>query len=136
MLLISGAQTPSDLLGNAIRLALDHPAQAVEPGFVTEVLRYDPPIHALTRVVGREAEIAGVTVRPGSRVFVLLAAANRDRRRFAGSPAPASSTSPGNATSRSRSDSVRTTAWERGSRRCRPRSRSKCCCGVFLACGG
>ncbi|MET8759907.1 cytochrome P450 [Lentzea sp. NPDC004782] len=83
MLLISGAQTPSDLLGNAIRLALDHRGQEAEPGFVTEVLRHDPPIHALTRVVDREGEIAGITVRPGSRVFVLLAAANRDHRRFA-----------------------------------------------------
>ncbi|MFD9963693.1 cytochrome P450 [Amycolatopsis sp. NPDC058986] len=86
MFLIAGARTPSDLLANAIKLALAEPASyagASTTDFVTEVSRFDPPIHTLTRVSECGLEKFGTTVGTGAHVMLVLAAANRDPRRFA-----------------------------------------------------
>ena len=49
---------------------------------VEELLRYDGPIGAQVRIVQREQELHGKTLRPGDRVFLLLNAANRDPRAY------------------------------------------------------
>ncbi|KAA8880615.1 cytochrome P450 [Nocardia colli] len=85
MFLIAGTQSPSDLLGNGIRLALADPAAFAAAGiadFVTEVLRFEPPIHALTRVAAHDLTVSGTTVRAGAQVLLVLAAANRDPARY------------------------------------------------------
>jgi cytochrome P450 len=91
MFLIAGVQTPSDLIGNTVRLALGHPAEgramaadpALAPAFVTETLRFDPPIHVLTRVAATDLDFHGHRIAEGSRTLLVLAAANRDTRQFA-----------------------------------------------------
>lgn len=50
---------------------------------VTETLRFDPPIHNTRRVLAADTEIAGVRMRQGDAVLLVLAAANRDPERFA-----------------------------------------------------
>lgn len=88
---IGGVQTPSDSIGNAVRLAVAHPgparAMAADPAlasaFVTETLRFDPPIHVLTRVAAGDLDFFGTPIAADSRVLVIMAAANRDPRRFA-----------------------------------------------------
>ncbi|MGI8312727.1 cytochrome P450 [Saccharopolyspora hattusasensis] len=83
MFLIAGAQTPSDLIGNIVRLALEHPEATQDTSaFITESMRFDPAIHALTRSAARDLDLFGTRVAAGSRVLLVLAAANRDPRRF------------------------------------------------------
>jgi len=46
--------------------------------FVTEVLRYDSPVHNTRRVLTEDVHIDGVTVPAGATVLVVVAAGNRD----------------------------------------------------------
>ncbi|GAA3774438.1 cytochrome P450 [Streptomyces coacervatus] len=90
MFLIAGVQSPSDLIGSVVRRAVEHPAVARElatddglvAAFVTETLRHDPPNHVLTRAACTDIDFYGHRVAAGSRVLLVLAAANRDPRRF------------------------------------------------------
>jgi cytochrome P450 len=90
LLLIAGNETMANFLGNTM-LTLDrHPAAkralAVDPSLmpsaVEELLRFEPPVHELGRTLTREVELHGRRVPAGARVLLLLAAANRDPRRF------------------------------------------------------
>lgn len=49
------------------------------PGAIEELLRWDQPNHN-GRIVRKEVEIHGVTLRPGDRVMMLLAAIHACRR--------------------------------------------------------
>ena len=49
---------------------------------VEELLRYDGPVQATSRIALEDVEIAGVTVRKGQNVLIVLGAANRDREVF------------------------------------------------------
>jgi cytochrome P450 len=82
-----------DLLLNGTRALLLHPAQAdllradpgLAPGVVEEVLRYDPPVQAMGRIPGTAMRVGGMEVPAGTRLLIMLGAANRDPGRF---PAP------------------------------------------------
>ncbi|WP_188931850.1 cytochrome P450 [Puia dinghuensis] len=50
--------------------------------FVTEVLRYDSPVHNTRRVLTEDMTIGGVVVPAGSTVLVVVAAGNRDPQQF------------------------------------------------------
>lgn len=52
--------------------------QALSPGFLPEVLRYDPPVQNTRRFVIRDGFVAGRAVKEGDAILVVLAAANRD----------------------------------------------------------
>lgn len=90
LLLIAGNETMANFLGNAV-LTLDRQAAAkralladpslIPPG-VEELLRFEPPVHELGRTLTREVELHGQRLPRGARVLLLLAAANRDPRRF------------------------------------------------------
>lgn len=47
-----------------------------------EILRFDPPLHFFSRYVLEDVEYAGIALRRGERIGLLLAAANRDPARF------------------------------------------------------
>jgi cytochrome P450 len=89
----AGFRTTTNLLGNGLRVLLDHPQAmaalradpALAPSTVEEILRYDPPVHFAQRFATEDTEIAGVPVEKGRPVLILTGAANRDPRRF---PAP------------------------------------------------
>lgn len=82
-----------DLLLNGTRALLLNPDQAqqlrADPGLTTnaveEVLRYDPPVQAMGRIPLTDVTVAGLEVPAGSRLLIMLAAAQRDPDRF---PAP------------------------------------------------
>ncbi|MDQ0751897.1 cytochrome P450 [Streptomyces africanus] len=88
--IVAGSEAPQDLLGNAVRIAVEHPEYAErirrDPEFVSrfleEVLRFDPPVHALNRVAGEDLEFFGEKITRGSAVTLLIAAGNRDPERF------------------------------------------------------
>jgi len=90
MLLFAGHETTRNLLGNGLHALLAHPAQwqrlvrepALIPGAVRELLRYDSPVQYTGRRVATDVELHGQRLRRGDLVVALIAAANRDPRRF------------------------------------------------------
>jgi cytochrome P450 len=49
---------------------------------VIETLRFDPPVHNTRRVAVEDITLNDVTIKKGEAIFVVLAAANRDPRKF------------------------------------------------------
>ncbi|MFJ8076669.1 cytochrome P450 [Streptomyces sp. NPDC096176] len=90
LLLVAAAEAPQDLLSNMVRLALEHPVERARlcgdphsaAGFVDETLRFDPAVQALNRVAARDMDFFGVKVAAGVPLTLLIAAGNRDPRRF------------------------------------------------------
>lgn len=86
LVLAAGFETTVNLLGNGIRLLLDHPDQlellkgdpSLWPGAVEEILRYDPPVQVTARVASDDTTIANTRIKRGELVVIYLAAANRD----------------------------------------------------------
>jgi cytochrome P450 len=91
LLLGAGFETTVNLLGNAVVLLDAHRDQWKElqadpslwPCAVEEVLRYDSPVQITGRTARDDVVVAGRRIREGSRVTVLLGAANRDPEVFA-----------------------------------------------------
>jgi len=79
-----------DATKGLLSLALLHLLRREDPGslplrdmdfflsFVTEVLRYDSPVHNTRRVLSGDMHFDGVTVPTGATVLVVVAAGNRD----------------------------------------------------------
>jgi cytochrome P450 len=86
LLLGAGFETTVNLLGNAVALLDAHPDQwdalradpAGWPGAVEEVLRIDSPVQLTGRTAVQDTTIGGRDVPAGTRITVLLGAANRD----------------------------------------------------------
>lgn len=86
----AGFRTTANLLGNGLPMLTARPQAlaalraetSLAPAYVEEILRLDPPVHFAVRCAAENAEIAGLPVSKGQLVLVLLAAANRDPRRF------------------------------------------------------
>ena len=86
LVLAAGFETTVNLLGNGIRLLLDHPDQLstlaahpeLWPNAVEEILRVDSPVLMSARVARVDTEVAGTAVRAGELIVVHLAGANRD----------------------------------------------------------
>jgi hypothetical protein len=91
LVLVAGFETTVNLLGNGVRLLLDHPEQlrVLEanplqwPNAVDEILRLESPVQLTARVCRRDTELAGQPIRAGQPVTTILAAANRDPAMFA-----------------------------------------------------
>jgi len=89
-LLVGGNLTTTDLIGNGVWLFLNHPDQlealkanpALAAQAVEEVLRFEAPVQATSRVVSEDREVAGCPMKKSQPVFMLLAAANRDPAKF------------------------------------------------------
>jgi cytochrome P450 len=85
-LLVGGNLTTTDLIGNAVRLLLLHPAELAKlkadpkiiNAVVEEVLRYEPPVDITGRIANRDMEIAGCPVKSHQALTMSLRAANRD----------------------------------------------------------
>ncbi len=90
LLLVAGNETTANLVANTLVNLLRHPEQlarlradrSLVPNVIEEVLRYEPPILATLRRAREDVELAGVKVPAGSTLLPLMAAANRDSRRF------------------------------------------------------
>ena len=87
----AGNETTGRLIGWLAKLLAEHPdqrRQVVEdrsliPKVIDETLRYEPTGHAVARYVTQDVEYHGTTVPAGSAMLLLVAAANRDERRYA-----------------------------------------------------
>ena len=89
-LLVGGNLTTTDLIGNGVWLFLTHPEQkqalvdnpALAAQAVEEVLRYEAPVQATSRIVEKDKQVAGCPMKKSQPVFMSLAAANRDPDKF------------------------------------------------------
>lgn len=90
ILLSTGHETTTHLIGNGILALLQHPDQMqklrVQPSLLSnaieEMLRYDNPVQITYRAALEDAEIRGKQIRKGDLVNSILGSANRDPRRF------------------------------------------------------
>lgn len=81
-------EATAGLIGNAVVTLLSQPRleerlradPALAAALVREVARFDPPVQNTRRFVAHTTSIAGVTLRPGDAVLLLLAAAGRDEQ--------------------------------------------------------
>jgi cytochrome P450 len=96
LLLFAGHETTTNLIGNGMLALLRHPDQLallrarpeLAAPAVEEMLRYDGPTQAMTRVALEDLTFVGAAgerrvVARGDRIFALLNAANRDPAVFA-----------------------------------------------------
>ncbi|MDZ7825377.1 MAG: cytochrome P450 [Gammaproteobacteria bacterium] len=89
-LLVGGNLTTTDLIGNGVWLFLTHPEQPaafkadpkLDVPAVEEVLRYEAPVQATSRILSEDREVAGCPMKKSQPVFMSLAAANRDPALF------------------------------------------------------
>lgn len=86
----AGNETTNRLIGWIGRVLSDYPEQrreiaanrALIPAAIEEILRLDPPSNQVARYVARDVDIHGQTIAAGSVLQCLIAAANRDHRRY------------------------------------------------------
>lgn len=89
-LLVGGNLTTTDLIGNGVWLFLTHPEQLAalkdNPGLgaqaVEEVLRFEAPVSATSRILAKDQQVAGCPMKARQAVFCSLASANRDEGAF------------------------------------------------------
>ena len=86
MLLFAGHETTAGLISSGTAALLRSPDQheklradpSLAPSAVEEFLRYDGPARVMVRLVRRDHERGGYTLRAGDRVYVCLGGANHD----------------------------------------------------------
>lgn len=86
LLLIAGNETTTNLLSNLLHYIADHPTvwsqlrsnPAAIDAAIEECLRYEPPVHWISRIALQDCEFHGQKVKKGEAVFTMLGAANRD----------------------------------------------------------
>jgi cytochrome P450 len=89
-LFVAAHESTTNLISNGILALLRNPDQLAvlrqDPSgissLVTEVLRYDPPVHLAARMAKEPAAVGGYALDEGDIVVVLMAAANRDPRAY------------------------------------------------------
>ncbi|MCM3921866.1 cytochrome P450 [Frankia sp. AiPs1] len=88
VLLVAGHETTVNLLANGVLSLTRNPDQFevlrrnpdLALAAVDELMRYDGPSHATTRMAVRDMEISGHSFKEGDGALILLASANRDPR--------------------------------------------------------
>ena len=94
LLFFAGHETTTHLIGNGMIALLRHPEALAElkdrrtdttlmASAVEEMLRWDGPLLMMARVASEDFELSGKRILAGARVFLMIAAANRDPRVFA-----------------------------------------------------
>jgi cytochrome P450 len=90
LLLIAGGETTDTGTRNLFRHLVMHPEQLkavyedrkLIDDAIAESLRFTPPVQIILRVPAADVEISGGTVKKGTTVALMLAAGNRDPRKF------------------------------------------------------
>jgi cytochrome P450 len=86
LLFAAGHETTVNLIGNGILALLRHPAQwamlcddpSLVPDAIEEILRYESPVQAVSRIVSEPSALGGLAVARDDIVVSLVGAANRD----------------------------------------------------------
>lgn len=90
ILLSTGHETTTHLIGNGLLALLQHPDQLSKlrerpvllPAAIEEMLRYDNPVQITYRSALEEAELGGKLIHKGDLVNTIIGSANRDPERF------------------------------------------------------
>ncbi|WP_329062180.1 cytochrome P450 [Streptomyces sp. NBC_01429] len=88
--IVAALETTEHLLSSMVRLLLEHPEQLDRlrahpehiPHVVDETLRYDPAIHAISRVAPKDTVLGDTLVREGEMVQLMVGAAQHDPRQY------------------------------------------------------
>lgn len=91
VLVMSGNDTTTSLIGNGLDLLARHPDERAElvadpgliPDAVEEMLRVESPVQAMPRGTTRDVTLHGVRIPEGTRVMMVWGSANHDEREFA-----------------------------------------------------
>jgi cytochrome P450 len=88
LLLNAGHEATVHGIGNGLKAMLERSGapsadSSVDEAMVEELLRFDAPLQLFTRYALWDIEIAGIGLRQGDRIGLLLGAANRDPLIFA-----------------------------------------------------
>ncbi|ANZ41921.1 hypothetical protein BBK82_44320 [Lentzea guizhouensis] len=87
-LMTAGHETTTNVLSKSVLALSSRPAALAElrcgvtAAAVEELVRFDPPVQAVGRWAHEDAVVAGFPLPAGTKVMVLLGAANRDPARF------------------------------------------------------
>jgi cytochrome P450 len=90
LLVVAGAETTTNLIGNAVLALAAHPALLERargdlgfvPAVLEETLRWDSPVQLLARTATREVTVRDTQIPRGAFVMMLIGSANRDARQF------------------------------------------------------
>ena len=91
LMLTAGGETTDRGLASMLKNLIEHPGQlaavyadrSLVLSAFAETLRFSPPVHLIMRQPLSDVEICGVTIPAGATITCVLAAANRDPRKFA-----------------------------------------------------
>jgi cytochrome P450 len=91
LLLVAGNETTTNLIGNGLLALLQRPDQLQklrhDPGLmqdaVEELLRYDSPVQATSRIVLEDMDFHETPLKKGQEMLLMIGAANRDPAQFA-----------------------------------------------------
>ena len=83
LVLNAGHEATVHSIGNGLKAMFERGITGpITPALIEEVLRFDPPLHMFTRYALEDLEFAGVKLRKGETVGLMLGAANHDPARF------------------------------------------------------
>lgn len=83
LLLNAGHEATVHAIGNGVKCLLEQNIRTgIGEGHVEETMRYDAPLHLFTRYALEDMEYAGIRLKKGESVGLMLGAANRDPERF------------------------------------------------------
>ena len=91
LLLVAGHETTTNLIGNGMLALLQHPDElrrlrddpALMTSGVEELLRYDSPVQATSRMARADITFDEHMIAAGQHVSLMIGAANRDAAQFA-----------------------------------------------------
>jgi len=86
LLFAAGHETTVNLIGNGLLSLLRHPAQwqmlrddqTLIPNAIEEILRYECPVQAVSRMAAEPMELNGIELKSHDFIVALIGAANRD----------------------------------------------------------
>ncbi|MFI5761323.1 cytochrome P450 [Streptomyces sp. NPDC051563] len=89
-MILAALETTSHVLSTSVRLLLQYPEQLeslrrnpeLVPDAVDEVLRYDAPIHMISRVASTDTRLGDTVVPAGQMVQLMVGAAHHDPERY------------------------------------------------------
>ncbi len=83
LLLNAGHEATVHAIGNAVKTLLEQPARpSITENTVEETLRFDAPLHLFTRYALEDVEFAGIRLKKGEEIGLMLGSANRDDAKF------------------------------------------------------
>ncbi len=84
LILNAGHEATVHAIGNGVKTLLELGVkEPISESLIEEILRFDAPLHLFTRYALEDMEYAGIKLKKGEEVGLMLGAANRDPARFA-----------------------------------------------------